>query len=403
MLTHVEVTMAFSHSDYTFSHIMKNTADTSSPMVFSVDLTDLIRPDGHSTLFSIDTMSITAYRQGSWDKMPVKFAVLNGNKTRVITYDPTKLSSKWSVDLGLHDNTVSYKDYCDRLNVTIAGLDTEPFNRTTAIHADENKQAACNVLRFMMSQSLWAADKARGALDVVMTAQVPDYAVQCTTCRQQRVVHIRRQGEESLSFPLCTDNCVCLPLSTTSVDPGHRAVCDIMALIRCAYADKLDYLLDYTTAGVHPFNHSPYDQQGITVSYSSLRRLTGLYQALSEYADTFAVVDTKTPNIKVLFESSCNNIGLVTGSIGITTIYGSSVCDIYQELCAQHRSPYGVRGEEEEEEEEQDIISSCHGIRSQLTPEVMLRRTPLSFALTNNMELVAWPRYFFRRPASLYC
>lgn len=240
--------MAFSHSDYTFSHVMKSTTDTSRPVVFSVDLTDLIHQDGHSALFYIDSMTITAYRQGSWDKMPVKFALLNGNKTRAITFDPTRLSSKWSVDLGLDDDSVSYKDHRDQFRVTIAGLENEPFNHTMPIYADENKQAALNVLGFMMSQSLWVADKARGALDVVMTSTVPEFTVHCNLCRQQRAVRIRQKGSDVydsfLSFPLCGDDCVCTPLSGTSADPAYRAVCDIMALIRCAYADKLDTLME---------------------------------------------------------------------------------------------------------------------------------------------------------------
>lgn len=397
--------MAFSHSDYTFSHVMKSTTDTSRPVVFSVDLMDLIHQDGHSALFSIDSMTITAYRQGSWDKVPVKFALLNGNKTRVITYDPTKLSSKWSVDLGLNDNSVSYKDHRDQLSVNIAWLENEPFNRTMPIYADENKQAALNVLGFMMSQSLWVADKARGALDVVMTSKVPEFTMHCNLCRQQRAVRIRQKGSDTfdsfLSFPLCGDGYVCAPLSGTPADRAYRAVCDIMALIRCAYADKLDILMESSShsaaEGLYSFDCLPYaDQQrdAVIISYSSLKRLTCLYQALSEYADSFAVVDDKTPNVKVLFESCCENIGLVTGSLGITTIYGSTVYDIYHGLCSQHRS-----GPDAEED-----VSPCHLVTSaQLTPQVMLRRIPLSFALTDKMDLDVWRTYFFRRPSALYC
>lgn len=398
--------MAFSHSDYTFSHVMKTTTDTSRPVVFSVDLTDLIQRDGHSALFSIDSMTLTAYRQGTWDKVPVKFAMLNGNMTRVITYDPTKLSSKWSVDLGLNDNSVSYKDHCDELRVNIAGLENEPFHRTMPIYAEENKQGAFNVLGFMMSRSLWVADKARGALDVLMTAKVPEFTVHCNMCGQRRVVRIQQKGSDVsdsfLVFPLCADGHVCTPLSGTSVDRAYHALCDIMALLRCAYADKLDALMgpnnSHTAADTfHSFDRLPYaDQQrdAIGIPYCSVKQLTSLYQTLSEYADSFVVVDTKMPTVKVLLESSCNNIALVTGSLGITTIYGSTVYDIYHGLCSQHRS--SLDGEED--------APPCNLVTSvQLTPQVMLRRIPLQFAVTDKMDLDLWRTYFFRRPSTLYC
>lgn len=41
--------MAFSHTDYVFSHTMKNQTDANQPAVFTVDLADLIQLAGHSS------------------------------------------------------------------------------------------------------------------------------------------------------------------------------------------------------------------------------------------------------------------------------------------------------------------------------------------------------------------
>lgn len=392
--------MTFSHIDYTFHHSV-NTADTSRPVVFSLDLSNLINADGYSALFSVDSLSINAYRRGSWDKMPVKFALLNGNRTRAITYDPTRLSSKWSVDLGLQDAEVSHKDHGEHLCVTIAGIETEPFNRAVPVYADENKRAVFNVLGFMMSKSLWIADKARGALDVMMTSASSEVAVHCSMCMQQSAVRVHLKDSDvdnaCIAFPLCTDGCVCAPLDTMSNDRPYRAVCAVMALIRRAYDDKLDGMLESNAQLVtDDFEFMPCNNQQrnvFVVSYASLKRLSGLYQALSEYADTFAMVDAKRPTIKVLFESCCDTIGLVTGSVGITTIYGSSVCDVYANLRSHHHQHSGVDAE--------DDLSPCQlDVGSQLTPDVMLRQISLSFDAIDRMNLDVWRRYFFRAPPS---
>lgn len=139
--------MAFSHTDYSFSHAMKSATAANQPVVFTVDLTDLIQLAGHIALFTIDLMTVMAYRQGDCKKVPVKFAVSNGNMTRVITYDPNRLSSKWLVDLGAQETSGSKKDHSDGpRGVTIAGTEREPFSRALSIYEDDNKQAALNTL-----------------------------------------------------------------------------------------------------------------------------------------------------------------------------------------------------------------------------------------------------------------
>lgn len=389
--------MAFSHSTYNFSHPIKNTTDTSNPVLFSLDLSELITQDGHSALFTVDSMAITAYKQGTWEKMPVKFALMNGNTTRVITHEPSGMSSKWHVDLNLgsQENT-SHKDHRDQLSVPMAGFENEPFNRSLPIYSEDNKYATLNMLAFMMSQSLWVSDKARGALDALMESRTAEISCFCNGCRRDRVLRVHRKDADvhntCISFPVCQDGYVCTPMIGNSTDETYRALCDMMALVRCAYADKLDYLMDSSMAMADSFPYADPQRDAVIIPYSCLKRVMDLYKTLSDYADSFAMVDHVTPTVKVLFESPCSTIGLVTGSLGITTVYGPSVYDVHQVL-------YSQRSEGEEQEASPgDLVTGA-----QLTPQVLLRRIPIGFTLTDKMDLRMWKAYFFRRPYTMHC
>lgn len=402
--------MAFSHTDYVFSHTMKNQTDANQPAVFTVDLADLIQLAGHSALFTIDSMTVTAYSQGDWKKVPVKFAVLNGNKTRVITYDPNRHSSKWLVDLGAQEASGVNKDHSDgRRCVKIAGTDREPFSRALSVYEDENKQAALNVLRFMMSESLWVADKARGALDILMASAANEFNVHCDLCGRRSVVYTQNDSGSSFAFPECEDTYVCMPSARNVQDRTYRALCDIMTLIRCACADNLSILTELTRSdcglpdGPFSTDFPPRDRyQGrIVIPHSLMKYLTALYEALSDYADSFAIVDSVTPNVKVLLESPCPNIGLVSGSIGVTTIYGSTVCEVYNGLLTQHQSADVT----EDEAQHYGLVNGAPLIPQllpQLIPQVLLRRAPLTFDMRGDMDLHTWKTFFYRRPSALY-
>lgn len=113
---------------------------------------------------------------------------------------------------------------------------------------------------------------------------------------------------------------VCIP----SHNPAHRqveyrALSDIMALIRCACFDNLDILTHFTRMvgsglpaydGLHFADFPPRDHfhGKIVIPHTLMKQVTSLYQTMSEYRDTFAVVDRATPHVKVLIESPCYNI-----------------------------------------------------------------------------------------------
>lgn len=151
--------MSFGQKEYLFSHTMNRaTSQARQPVMFKIDLRSLIPLGDCSTLFVIDNMSVTAYKQGTLERIPVRFTVLNDNAKRVLTNDLSKQSSRWQVDVN------------GRSSLKIAGTDTEPFSRALSTYDEENRQALVNVLAFTMSNSLWASDKARGAFDVLVNS-----------------------------------------------------------------------------------------------------------------------------------------------------------------------------------------------------------------------------------------
>ncbi|KAK2836050.1 hypothetical protein Q5P01_016534 [Channa striata] len=128
--------MAFCQKEYVFSHIITKDSRAHQPALFQLDLRDLIQPLGEcSPMFVIDSMSVTAYKQGTSERIPVKFAVLNASKTRALTNDPCRLSSKWNVELG------------GLSSVKIAGTDKTPFHRSLSVYDEDNRQAMLNIAK----------------------------------------------------------------------------------------------------------------------------------------------------------------------------------------------------------------------------------------------------------------
>ncbi|KAE8277018.1 hypothetical protein D5F01_LYC24050 [Larimichthys crocea] len=299
--------MSFSRKEYLFSHTMTRVTQANQPTVFKIDLRELIPCYGCSALFVIDNMSVTAYKQSTLEKIPVKFTVLDENKKRVLTNDPCKLSSKWHVE------TVC------RSYVTIAGTDTVPFDRSPPVCDEDNKQALANVLAFMMSSSLWVSDRARGAFDILVNSTRGEFEFTCDVCSEIGFACVM-EGPDRLSyFSSCEDDYVCIPSQRPCADEDYVALRNLLTLLRSASLDNLDVLnrvteemaADRTFQELDCTSFPPRQKNGnVAIPYELMKRVTSLYQTMSEYADNFAIIDNKTSNVKVLIESPSANIGV---------------------------------------------------------------------------------------------
>lgn len=373
--------MAFSHKDFVFSHTITRASAGHQPLIFKLDLSDLlVHFSGHSSIFTIDTMTLTAYKRVTAERIPVKFAVLNENKTRVLTNDSHKLSSRWQVDLQ------------PRLHVNMAGADTQPFARAFSVYEETNRRATLNVLAFMMSHSLWVADNSRGAVDVLVQSPLSTFNVKCEICSRVGVVSITRgpSGLPTFTFPQCVDAYPCVPSHQPGLDSNYQALCRTTELVRCACCDNLDVLTQLTRkmgmerlfqdVDCSSFPPKHVYTGDVVIPYSLMKQLSRLYQTMSEYADIFAIVDERTPHVKVLIESPSENIGEITGSVGITVIYGSSVSNIYNKLT-----------QEPVHEEQLDEFEI-----TQLTNDVLIRRVPLNFRFASHMNLKEWYDFYYK-------
>lgn len=118
------------------------------------------------------------------------------------------------------------------LTVKIAGTDSEPFNRSLSVYDKANKQATLNVLQFMMSESLWVADRTRGALDVLMSSDGSEFPIDCKGCSVLFVLR-KIQVEHSHSFfhsvkKICP---YAFPLTILHTDKWNIALCLISWLL----------------------------------------------------------------------------------------------------------------------------------------------------------------------------
>lgn len=369
---------------------MTRVTQANQPTVFKIDLHELIPCCcGCSTLFVIDNMSVTAHKQSTLEKIPVKFTVLDENKKRVLTNDPCKLSSKWQVE------TVC------RSHLKIAGTDTVPFDRSPPTCDEDNKQALVNVLAFMMSSSLRVSDRARGAFDILVNSTRGEFEFTCDMCSEIGFACVTKglDGLPSFSFSSCEDDYVCIPSRQPCADEDYEALRNLLAVLRSASLDNLDILnrvaegmaadrsfqeLDCTS---FPPRHVR--TGNIVVPYEVMKRVTSLYQTMSEYADNFAIVDNETSSVKVLIESPSANIGEITGRLSLTIIYGSTLSDIYRKLSRDLRSVEGHN-----EQQQQDGLVDA----TQLSNDVLIRRMPLGFMVNDyTMSLQDWCEFYYHR------
>lgn len=367
-----------------FSHTMTKVIRAHQPAMFKIDLSCLIPMGDCSPLFAIDNMRVTAYKQGTAEEVPVKFTVLNDNKKRVLTNDPCKLSSKWQIDI----NSGSY--------VKIAGTSTVPFKRALSVYDEENKQGLVNVLAFMMSNSLWTSDRARGAFDVLLGSSQGEFEFVCELCSEIGVACVTKGTSGRplfFSFPQCAeDGYVCIPSQQPcATDKDYEALRNLLALVRSASLDNLGILQRVTQEltnnrscqDLDRSSFPPTHRGNIVIPYAVMKYVTSLYQTMSEYADNFAIVEDNTHHIKVVVESPSENISEITGCITLTLIYGPSLLEIYSNL---------IRGMQHEEEEEQ--INSLANI-AQLSTDVLIRRTRLDFMLGNPMFPKDWCIFYY--------
>lgn len=378
--------MSFSQNDYIVAHTMTNASKPHQPVILKVDLRGLISLGGCSSLFVVDRMNLTAYKQSSVERIPVKFAIVNDTDKRILTNDLGKLSSKWNVniDCGSH--------------LKIAGTDTEPFNRTLPVYDEENRQALINVLAFMMSDSLWASDQARGAFDVLVESTRGEYVFTCQRCSQFGVACIKKvdpRDPPSFSLQSCVDGYVCIPSQQAFADKDYDALRNLLILLRSASTDNLDIVTQICEElSAEPgseerectYVHQRHGhKRTIDVPYTVMRYISILYQTMSEYADNFAIVDHDRPYIKVLLESPSENIGDVTGTVSLTKVYGSTLLDIYNKLID------GLQDSKVCKEQELGHVVNI----TQLSADVLIRRTQLSFVLNNHMSLKDWSRFYY--------
>lgn len=364
--------MAFCQKEYVFSHIITKDSRAHQPALFQLDLRDLIQPLGEcSPMFVIDSMSVTAYKQGTSERIPVKFAVLNASKTRALTNDPCRLSSKWNVELG------------GLSSVKIAGTDKTPFHRSLSVYDEDNRQAMLNVLTFMTTEGLRASDDAKGSLDLLgAQCSNKDFVVDCERCGIESSARVvgSDTGNPTLRLCLCTDGYVCVPRRADAQREAqtHRS---LIRLLRCAYRDNLDVIRKaaWFTDSVGCDRLYADDPDRISIPFQLMDFIVSFYRTLSEYADNFAVVHSKAPHVKVLIESPSENVGYVTGSVTVTLLYGTSVLDVCYNMSA------GVR--DAEEGEELDLGAAV----AQLGYDTLIRRFPLRFKqVQRDMSLKDW-------------
>lgn len=368
--------MAFEQTIYTISHTVSKDLDQYQPVIFQVDLSELVTRGGTSALFVIENVRLNGYRQPDMGKIPVRFSVFNTTRERILTHDPCKRSSKWQVDS-------SYGSY-----LKIAGTNTFPFSRNHPIHEDESRQALLNIFSFMMSKSLWTTYRARGVWEDIISSGITQFDITCEFCSYPGRVSVTEASPgcvASFSFPECKDGYACVPTTESSHAAGGCAVAKLLALVRSASIDNLDiFRLIADRTPDSGFQHL-YDGR-IVVSQTWLQYTLSLYESMSKFADIFGIVDYTNAYIKVLVESPSERLGYIEGEITLTLIYGSSILEICQK----------VKGEQDMEEN--GHIDGYEPVCvTQYSNQVLLRKCPLCFHVTDPMALKDWCAYYYGR------
>lgn len=366
--------MAFTQKTFTLSHVITKEVAANQAIMIPVDLSDLITADSRSTLFTVDGVSLTAYKRGTCERIPVKYAALNAGSTRVISHDVFKLSSPWPVDN-------------PRLSaIQIAGTDTEPYARTLCVHDKRARVAMLNLLGFAMTSGLWGLRNIKRGLDDILTSRATEFAYVCKKCFNQTALTVDR-NTTLFKIPLChKDNQPCTPSPPAAGDETttYSAVYRLISAFISAANNTMPGLDQLTRRWVNHLvpahctecdTFPPRNPYAIVVPLDLLQRFAGLYDTMCAGVDSFAVVDSSSPRIRLIVESPSRDIGLLTGSIRITMIYGHCLAGIHEGLARNV-------GPEDEDFEPTDI--------SQMTNDVILKSVPGVFVPTINVSLEEW-------------
>lgn len=375
--------MAFAHKTYTLSHLITKDVAANQAIMVPVDLSDIIINGSRSTLFTVDGVSLTAYKRGTYERIPIKFAALNAEASKVITHDVFKISSRWTVDT-------------PRLSaIQIAGTETVPYTRTFRIHDEQARLATVNLLGFAMSSGPWYIRDVKRNLAVISSSKWTEFNFVCAKCSNRTAVTVDRNAKLEpglFTFPLCAvDNQLCT-LSSAG-DDDHRALRTIIEALRSTSDNPIPGLDQLTLAWssyLVPAYHMdcttfpPRNAFSVVVPHNLLQRFAGLYDTMCSGIDTFSVVDSVSPCIRLIVESPSADIGLLTGSLSITVIYGHclgsirvSMHDSEAEVIAEPFSPLEI---------------------AQMTDDVILKSIPAIFEPTTNVSLEEWCAYHHDRP-----
>lgn len=379
--------MALTKKTYTLSHtIGTKEVAANQAIVISVDLSDIVN-DSLSTLFMIDTISLNAYKKDTCEPVPIKYAALNASMTRNITHDVFKLSSRWTIDGS------------DLREIQIAGTDLMPYNRTLCIHDKHARVTMLNLLGFAMTSGLWGIRNVKYNLDVILESKITEFTYNCIKCESlvATVVDDKTEINTLFRFPLCCeDGQLCTPAPPSSKDHNNRLYNAIYCMISALSSlgnntiPGLDQITNMWAPHLVPKycndcnKFPPRSPYFVVVPQDLLRRFAGLYDTMCLGMDSFAVVDIKAPCIKIIVESPSSDIGLLTGGLSITMIYGHSLASIHAGV-AQATS-----GLEEDEESSSTAADVSHIDITQMSNDVILKSIPGVFRPTICVSLMEW-------------
>lgn len=371
------VTMAFAHKTYTLWHPVTKDVAANQAIMIPVDLSDIIVNGFRSALFTVDDVSLIAYKRGTYERIPVKFAVLNAEASKVLTHDVFKMASRWAVDTP-HISVIQ-----------IAGTDAAPYTRTFRVHDEEARVATVNLLGFAASSGLWGVRDVKSSLALISKSKMTAFDFDCAKCLRRMTATVDRNANLEpvlFTFPLCAaDNRLCTPSLSPAADDYDRAVCKVAEALRSASDNPipgLDQLTiawsSYLVPGYHTdcSTFPPRTAFAVVVPHNLLHRFAGLYDTMRAGVDAFAVVDSEAPHVRLIAESPSADIGLLTGSLSITMIYGHCLGSIRVSMGS---------GPEESQTEPFTPTEIA-----QMTDDLILKSIPAAFEPTTNASLAEW-------------
>lgn len=209
--------MAFARKTYTLSHVVAKDVAANQAIMVPVDLSDIIvNGSRSSTLFTVDDASLVAYKRGTYERIPIKFAALNAEASKVITHDVFKMSSRWTVDT-------------PRLSaIQIAGTDAVPYARTFRAYDEEARVATANLLGFAASSGLWGVRDVKSSLASISNSRVDEFGFVCAKCSIRTAATVDRNAKLEpvlFTFPLCSaDNRPCTPTAAAADDDVRKII-----------------------------------------------------------------------------------------------------------------------------------------------------------------------------------